>query len=78
MSSAHFGKKQTTLLIVTVFYKDTVNLEGGSAEPRLIKKYYDFVSEYLGHNNVFYMKCMTILLDELKTAVPFKINMIYM
>jgi len=77
MSSSHFGKKQTTLLIATVFYKDSTILEGEDNDPKLVKKYYDFVSEYLGHNNVFYMKCMTILLDQLKEDVPFEFKKLY-
>jgi hypothetical protein len=65
MSFEHFGKKQTTLLIASVFYKN------GDGE--LQKCYYDFVSEYLGHNNIFYEKCLTILLDELAHKIPQKI-----
>jgi hypothetical protein len=76
MSSSHFGKKQTTLLVAVVFYKETTVIDGVE-ETRLVKKYYDFVSEYLGHNNVFYNKCMVILLDQLKTDIPFKFNKIY-
>ena len=68
MSSSHFGKKQTTLLIAAVFFKQAMEETG---EFRLVKKYYDFVSEYLGHNNIFYIKCMAILLDELKQEIQF-------
>ena len=43
------------------------------------KKYYDFVSEYLGHNNVFYNKCMRMLLDQLKDddVLPFDFSKLY-
>ena len=52
---------------------------GGEEEPILIKKYYDFVSEYLGHNNVFYNKCMRMLLDQLKDddVLPFDFSKLY-
>jgi len=69
MSFEHFGKKQTTLLIASVFYKND--------EGELVKFYYDFVSEYLGHNNVFYAKCMVILLDELNHKIPQTISTLY-
>ena len=68
MSSSHFGKRQTTLLVAVVFFKQAMDENG---EFRLVKKYYDFVSEYLGHNNIFYIKCMAILLDELKHQIQF-------
>ena len=78
MSSSHFGKRQSTLLVAVVFYKDSVILEGED-KPRLITKYFDFVSEYLGHNSVFYIKCVNILLDELKNGnvLPFDISWLY-
>jgi len=69
MSSSHFGKKQSTLLIAAVFYKN--------ANRELEKTYYDFVSEYLGHNHVFYEECMGILLEELRSIVEFEITAIY-
>ena len=77
MSSSHFGKRQTTLLVAVVFFKETIIVDG-EEHSRLVKKYYDFVSEYLGHNNnIFYIKCMAILLDELKTDVPFEFTKLY-
>jgi len=76
MSSSHFGKRQTTLLVAVVFFKETTIVDG-EEHSRLVKKYYDFVSEYLGHNNVFYNKCMAILLDQLKTDVPFEFSKLY-
>ncbi len=69
MSSSHFGKKQTTLLISTVFYKSSTN--------ELQKIYYDFVSEYLGHNSIFYQKCFGILIEELKSTLNVDINAFY-
>jgi hypothetical protein len=72
MASSHFGKKQTTLLVAVVFYKHSAD-----GELILVKNYYDFVSEYLGHNNVFYNKCMNVLLDELKTKIPFEFTKMY-
>jgi hypothetical protein len=77
MSSAHFGKKQTTLLIAVLFYKETTVEDGVEDPTRLTKKYYNFVSEYLGHNNIFYNKCMVVLLDNLKTELPFQFTNIY-
>jgi hypothetical protein len=68
MSFQHFGKKQSALLVATVFYQEGKTLE---------KRYYDFVSEYLGHNNVFYGKCMTILLDELQNTLKQNISTLY-
>ena len=78
MSSSHFGKKQSTLLVAVVFYKESVEVDGVT-KPRLAKKYYDFVSEYLGHNNVFYNKCMRMLLDQLKDddVLPFDFSKLY-
>ena len=76
MSSSHFGKRQTTLLVAVVFFKETIIVDG-EEHSRLVKKYYDFVSEYLGHNNVFYNKCMAILLDQLKTDIPFEFSKLY-
>ena len=75
MSSSHFGKRQTTLLVAVVFFKQ--RSIDGEDESILVKKYYDFVSEYLGHNNVFYNKCMAILLDQLKTDIPFEFSKLY-
>jgi hypothetical protein len=69
MFSSHFGKKQTTLLVVTVFYRNDDN--------EVVKTYYDFISEYLGHNNIFYEKCMKILLEKLSNTLQFQIKSIY-
>ena len=69
MSSSHFGKKQSSLLIAVLFYRDEDNI--------LKKFYYDFVSEYLGHNSVFYEKCMSILYEEIKQTMEFEITAIY-
>ena len=68
MSSSHYGKKQSSLLIAAIFYKNDGKTE---------KIYYDFVSEYLGHNITFYQKCMGIMLEEIQKEVNFKISVIY-
>lgn len=69
MSSSHFGKNQSTLLVAVVFYRDDNN--------KLTKVYYDFISEYLGHNSTFYSKCYAVLLEELKIALHFDIKVLY-
>lgn len=69
MSSSHFGKKQSTLLIATIFYKND--------DKKNCKLYYDFVSEYLGHNSAFYEKCMGILIEEIRNKLNLSIDAIY-
>jgi len=70
MSSSYFKKKQSSLLIAVLFYRDDDNV--------LQKFCYDFVSEYLGHNSVFYEKCMSILYEEIKQTLEFNITAIIM
>jgi len=69
MSFSHFGKSQSTLLVAVVFYLSDDN--------QLIKVYYDFISEYLGHNSTFYSKCLAILLEELKIALHFDVKALF-
>jgi hypothetical protein len=68
MSSSHFGKTQTTLLVAVVYYVNN---------GEIVKVYYDFVSEYLGHNSVFYDKSMGILIEELQASLHFSIDTVY-
>ena len=35
--------------------------------------YFDFVSSYISHNDVFYVKCYAILIEELKTLIDYDI-----
>ena len=66
VSSSHFGKKQSTLLVATVWFK---NKNGD-----VVKQHFDFVSPYLSHNDLFYVKCFGLLMDELQLVVHYPIK----
>lgn len=78
ISSQHFGKKQSTLLVATVWFWDSVyNQKKDTMERCVIKKWFDFTSEYLNHNSFFYEKCFAILLEDLQAVVPYQFDILY-
>ncbi len=68
VSSSHYGKKQSTLLVATVHYIDNKN--------SYTTRYFDFVSSYLSHNHIFYEKCYQLLMTELIELISRKITRI--
>jgi hypothetical protein len=68
ISTSHYGKKQSTLLVATVHY---INDKGERTT-----RYFDFVSTYLSHNFLFYDKSYEVLVKELKELIPRKFTRI--
>jgi hypothetical protein len=77
MSNEHFGKVQTTLLVAVVYFwrqpKNILEPEGGVLD----HFYFDFVSEYLGHNSMFFGKCLEWLVDYLIQVKKMEIEVLY-
>lgn len=67
VSSSHFGKKQTSLLVAAIWYVLNDKIESC---------YFDFVLSYISHNDVFYAKCYAILMEQLDLLVDYKISRI--
>ena len=66
MSSSHYGKKQTTLLMATVYYRNEAN--------EIKHTFQAFISDYLSHNDMFYTKAFKILIENLRALVPYTIE----
>ena len=66
ISSSHFAKKQSTLLVAAIWYKNEENI--------VERKYFAFVSNYLSHNDTFYGKCFEILHNYIQEKLPNKIE----
>ena len=63
MSNEHFGKIQSTLLVAVVYWRRLPNEESDEPVGGLVDHfYYDFVSQYLGHNGMFFGKCLEKLM----------------
>lgn len=78
VSSQHFGKKQSTLLVATVwFWEYNYNDTEEVMETEIVKRWFDFTSEYLNHNSLFYEKSFAILLEELNTVISYEFNIVY-
>ena len=66
-SLGHFGKKQTNLLVAAIWY---------ILDDKVENCYFDFVSSYISHNDVFYAKCYAILMEQLDLLVDYEITRI--
>lgn len=64
-SSAHFGKSQTSIFIITVWH----HAPNSTPSNRQINKvYFTFVSENLKHSTGFVQKCFAIMISQLDIA----------
>ncbi len=68
ISSSHYGKQQSTLLVATVHYIND--------KRERTTRYFDFISTYLSHNFLYYDKSYEVLLQELKELIPRKFTRI--
>ena len=78
MSNQHFGKIQSTLLVAVVYWRRKP--EAGTDEPEdgvVDHFYYDFVSKYLGHNGMFFGKCLDRLMKYLIDEREMNIEVMY-
>lgn len=67
IASSYFSRKQILLLIATTWHRDRNN--------RLIKQYFEFFSDFLGHSSLFFQKCMKILMEYFD--FPMAVNTVY-
>jgi hypothetical protein len=63
VSTEHYGKKQSQLLIVS-FWIHSSNSTASNSEIRL--KYLAFTSDYLAHNTIFFDKCLSLFINHIK------------
>jgi hypothetical protein len=68
ISSSHYAKQQSTLLVATVHYIND--------KRERTTRYFDFISTYLSHNFLYYDKSYEILLQELKKLISRKFTRI--
>lgn len=81
VSSEHYGKEQSQLLIATCWFHDkkkTTSTNNNDSDPNVKIKYYAFVSDYLSHSTLFFKKCFSVFLEKIKTILPFKFESLYL
>jgi hypothetical protein len=66
VSTEHYGKEQSQLLIVSYWHhSEQSTLE----KPDIKLKYMAFTSDYLSHNTVFFKKCLEIFVNKIKSEL---------
>jgi hypothetical protein len=75
VSTEHYGKEQSQLLIVSYWY----HLPDSTTEsPNIALKYMAFTSDYLAHNTVFFKKCLEKFIDKISATLPFSMDKLYL
>jgi hypothetical protein len=70
VSTQHFAKQQSQLLIVSYWHHTEDN--------KVKLKYIAFTSDYLAHSTIFFKKCLRIFLEKLNIALPHKMDLLYL
>lgn len=73
VSSMHYGKEQSQMLIVSYWYHESTST---MQEPKIKLKYIAFTSDYLAHSTVFFNKCFNIFLTKIKSENS-RLNKVY-
>jgi hypothetical protein len=68
VSTEHYGKEQSQLLIVSYWYHKQ---DSTPTNPSIQLKYMAFTSDYLAHNTLFFKKCLDIFITKLEVSLPF-------
>ena len=74
VSTEHYGKEQSQLLIVSYWCHSK---DSTPEVPDVKLKYMAFTSDYLSHNTVFFKKCLEIFMDKIKKQLPHDISSLH-
>ena len=75
VSTEHYGKEQSQLLIVSYWsHSENSTIEN----PDIQLKYMAFTSDYLSHNTVFFKKCLEIFVNKIKDMLPNNVGQLHL